>query len=554
MQTINATRQARGHTMISTGEAVIRLLADYGVDTLFGIPGVHTLEFYRGLGDGTPIRHIQARNELGAGFMADGYARSSGKPGVCLVISGPGVTNAATALGQACADSIPLLLISAEAHSQTLGKGHGALHEVSDLNAVTRPLCAFSECAGKPEDIPLLLARAFELFASARPRPVHISIPIDVLATHIEYDWKPVAPSPRPTLAQADLEEHSRLLEEAENPFILVGGGALGADIKTLAETLGAIVISSNAGKGIMPENHPLSLGGAICRPEAQTLLKKADLVLAVGTELSETDNYIGRLEFNCPLIRIDIDETRFNDAYDNTHPVLADASDTVSKLNALLERKRKTSNGGASSIPQKAQAAAQKVAQARSDIASNLMAYEKKHVKVLSVLRETLPQDALIMGDATQISYSASFGLEINQERCWHYAAGYCALGFAFPNAIGAKLAHPARDVIAIAGDGGTMFTVQELVTAAELKLPLPLVLWHNDGYQQIRDDMRAGNVPRVAVDGLSPDFEMLAKAMHCHFAEPDCMQTLKHELENALKSDRPTIILVREDSNWLQ
>ena len=162
------------------GEATIRLLSKYGVDTVFGIPGVHTLDFCRGLSDGT-IRHVQARNEQGAGFMADGYARISGRPGVALVISGPGVTNALTAVGQSWADSIPMLLISSETDSRIHGKGWGALHEITDQRAVTAPMTSLSLRAYRPEDVPEMMAQAFTSFKTSRPRPVHLSIPLSLI-------------------------------------------------------------------------------------------------------------------------------------------------------------------------------------------------------------------------------------------------------------------------------------------------------------------------------------------------------------------------------------
>ena len=180
------------------GVATLQLLARYGVDTVFGIPGVHTLEFCRGLDSDQSIRHIRARHEQGAGFMADGYARASGKPGVALVISGPGVTNAATALGQSYADSIPVLLLSAEPPTNSLGKGFGVLHEITSQSAVTAPLTAFSATAYTPQDIPDLLRRAFAVFNSARPRPVHISIPTDVLERLVEVPWVPAILASRP--------------------------------------------------------------------------------------------------------------------------------------------------------------------------------------------------------------------------------------------------------------------------------------------------------------------------------------------------------------------
>ena len=529
--------------MISVGEATIRLLARYGVDTIFGIPGVHTLEFCRGLAEGSAVTHIQARNEMGAGFMADGYARSTGKPGVALTISGPGVTNAATALGQSYADSVPLLLISAEARSEALGKGWGVLHEVTDLNAVTRPLTAMSACATKPEDIPELLARAFDIFASQRPRPVHISIPIDVLAILVEDNWQTVSPSKRPLPDAEAIAAAANELNRADSPLVLVGGGASEAadDVVSLVERLGAIAISSNAGKGIVPDDHPLSLGGAISHPFCHKLIEEADVVLAVGTELSETDSYIDKLSFGGSLIRVNIDPHKMDDRYPADIAVVSDSAPAVSALLQAVKRDAPASGGQ------------ERVRQIVGTLPDGLREAEQKHLKVLEVIRRVLPDEAIVMGDACQLTYSASSFLPFNLPRRFHYAAGYCALGFAFPNAIGAKFAQPELPVLAMAGDGGSMFSIQELITAAENKLPIPLILWHNNGYQQIRDDLRNGNFPRVGVDGIAPDFAALAKAMHCHAAEPQSAEELAEDIKTALHADRPTVIVVHEHSAWL-
>lgn len=212
---------------ITAGQALVRLLANYGVETVFGIPGVHTLELYRGLA-GSGIRHVLTRHEQGAGFMADGYARVSGKPGVCFVITGPGVTNAATAIGQAYADSIPMLVISSVNHTASLGKGWGCLHETQDQRAMTAPITAFSAVALRGDDLPELIARAWAVFDSERPRPVHISVPLDVLAAPVSRDWssevvrRPGRGQPcRETLDRAALK-----LAAAKRPMIIAGGGA----------------------------------------------------------------------------------------------------------------------------------------------------------------------------------------------------------------------------------------------------------------------------------------------------------------------------------------
>ncbi|MBT8435074.1 MAG: decarboxylase, partial [Gammaproteobacteria bacterium] len=294
---------------LNVGEATIKLLEAYGVDTVFGIPGVHTLDFCRGLNQ-SHIQHVQARNEQGAGFMADGYARASGRPGVALVISGPGVTNALTAIGQAYADSIPVLMLSSDAASYTLGKGWGCLHEVPSLTDTTAPLTAFSACAMTPEEVPGLIAKAFSVFSSERPRPVHIAIPIDVLAMPAGGEWEAIELPARPAPTARKIERACELLRAAKQPMICVGGGAwLASDAITgIAEKLGAAVIGSNAGKGVIDDSHPLSLSAGTVRGEVQQYLKNADVVLAVGTELSEVDSFVETLEINGKIIRIDLD------------------------------------------------------------------------------------------------------------------------------------------------------------------------------------------------------------------------------------------------------
>jgi len=204
--------------MMTCGEATMHLLAAYGLTTAFGIPGVHTLDLCRGMSDGAnggPIRHIRTRNEQGAGFMAEGWARATGDVGLAVVISGPGVTNAATALGQCYADSLPMLLISAEPPTHTIGKGWGALHEIDVQKRVTEPLCAFSETAICAADVPLLIARAFDVFRSKRPRPCHISIPTDVQAELVEGPWDPVDPVARPGPNLQEIDRAVAMLAKA---------------------------------------------------------------------------------------------------------------------------------------------------------------------------------------------------------------------------------------------------------------------------------------------------------------------------------------------------
>ena len=530
---------------ITCGEATIKLLEKYGVDTVFGIPGVHTLDLYRGFADSS-IQHVQVRHEQGAGFMADGYARATGKPGVCLLISGPGVTNGLTAIGQSYADSVPVLMISSTTASYTLGKGWGCLHEVPDLQAVTAPLTALSATALSPADVPELIGQAFSIFASQRPRPVHIAIPIDVLAMPVTDAWQPRRVPTRPMASAEAVNAAADLLAEANRPLIMVGGGAVeaGTPLTSLAELLNASVISSNAGKGIVPDSHPLSLGGGIWRVPLQEHVAQADVILAIGTELSETDSFLERLNITGKLIRVDIDPRKINDLYPADIGIIADANATASRLLSVLQER------GVSDCARDTTA---EVAAVLARTLSEVSANEAQHLKTLNALRDALPADTVIMGDITQLVYTGSFAFPVELPRLWHYPAGYCTLGCGLPNGIGAKLALPERPVVVLAGDGGFMFTVQELITASELGLALPIIIWENGGLLQIKEDMDLRDIPPVGVQGINPDFVLLAQSMGCYGVRADSMEALTTAVTEALTADRPTLIEVNQGAAWL-
>ncbi len=530
---------------VTCGEATIRLLAAYGVDTVFGIPGVHTLDFCRGLVDGS-IRHVQARNEQGAGFMADGYARSTGRTGVALVISGPGVTNTLTAIGQSWADSVPVLLLSSETDSRTHGKGWGALHEIPDQRAVTAPLTALSLRASTAEDVPELLAQAFGVFSSRRPRPVHVSIPIDVLAEPVTAVWNPRNLPGRPQPSADDIARAVSLLSGAERPVIMVGGGAVdaAAEIRTLCESLDAPVVASSAGKGIVPDDHPLSLTATTVRPEVQRWLAGCDVVLAVGTELAETDSFVERLDLPGAIIRIDLDPGKINDQYPAALGIVADARPTVAAINAA---------GGFGSDSARRAARSAVVAGLRVAVSTNLTSSERQHMRVLTALGTALDDDTVFMGDICQVVYTGAFGIVRRSPRTWSYPAGYCTLGCGLPNAIGAKMARPDRDVVCLAGDGGVMFTIQELIVGVEEGLGIPIVIWENGGLKQIQDDMNSRSIPLVGVSGGNPDFVMLAHSMGADGVVATSLDHLVEEVRSGLAKTRPTVIVVEEGSSWL-
>lgn len=524
----------------------MKLLAAYGADTVFGMPGTMTLELYRGIAR-SGIRHVQCRNEQGASLMADGYARATGKPGVCTIIGGPGVTNAATGIAQAYCDSQPMLVLSGAAPTLTHGKGWGAIHELNDQPAVTAGFTAFSAMVRNPEEIPELIARAYAVFRGSRPRPVHLSLPRDVLPTPVAGDWKarrsPSLPMPDP----AAIEEGADALARARQPLIFVGGGAVGTrkPLTEIAERIGAPVLATNAGKGILPDSHSLSLGGSILQEASQQALAAADVVLLVGSEVAAGDHFVTKLEIAGDIIRIDIDPTELTSIYPAAVPIQADARAALLALSCALSRRQ--------SVSQRPEGE-RRVRGILASNAARMTDLEKRHARVWQVLRAALPADTIVMGDATQLVYTGTAAMPMEMERCWYYSGNYCALGFALPMAIGARIGAPQRPVIAVAGDGGLMFTVNELATAAEERIALPVIVWNNDALKAIADGMDERQIPRIGVEPRSPDFLGLAASLGCHAARATSAEHLAQSVRSALDADRPTLIEIREDSPWLQ
>ncbi len=527
------------------GEALMQLLADYGVDTVFGMPGTQTLELYRGIAS-AGMRHVQCRNEQGASLMADGYARATGKPGVCTIVTGPGVTNAATGIAQAYCDSQPMLVLSGAGFAASLGKGWGTVHELDDQRAVTAGFTAFSAMVQRPDELPELVARAFAVFRGTRPRPVHLSLPWDMAPQGAGRGWTVRRAPSRPQPDLAAIDEAAELLARAQRPLLLLGGGAVGtgAHARGIAERLGAVVLTSNAGKGIVPESHPLSLGCSILQKPSQQALAEADVVLLVGCQVAEGDHFLPHLDIYGAIVRIDIDPKELIAQYGAAVAIQSDAKPAMAALERAL-------SGRMPAIRPAAGAAwAQHI---RTRNVASMTLQERRHGRVWRVLRRALPADTLVVGDMSQLVYSGAFAFPVEQEQCWIYSGTYCALGVALPMAIGARIGAPARPVVAVAGDGGVMFTINDLATAVQERLALPVIVWNNDALQEIAQQMDQRAIPRVGVEPRSPDFLKLADALGCHAVRAGGAEHLAQALHAALQADRPTLIEVREDSHWL-
>jgi acetolactate synthase-1/2/3 large subunit len=533
--------------MKTLGIYLTELLAAYGVDTVFGIPGVHTVELYRGLA-GSNIRHVTARHEQSLGFMADGYARVSGKPGVCFVITGPGLTNIATAMGQAYADSIPLLVISGVNARGKLGSGNGYLHELPDQHGLARELAVFSHTITDPAELPQVIARAFAVFDGARPRPVHIEIPLDLMAAPA--DGLPPVPAHPPrtrrgAAAAELLEQAAVLLESAEKPLLLLGGGSVQAApaMQALAERLDAPALMTINARGVLPAGHPLAVSWSASLPTARTLMRDSDVVLAVGTELGPTDyDMYGDGGFAVPgrLIRIDIDPQQLfrNRAADLA--LLGDAGASVDALLGLLNDSAPRLRNGAL-----------RAASIREAGTRDLQLSERADLNLLHELRDALP-DALWVGDSTRLVYAGNLGFAALAPQRWFNASvGFGALGYGLPAAIGAALGDSTvlpkgatRPVVCLAGDGGLQFTVAELGSAIETGAKVIVLLLNNGGYGEIKAALQAAEVPPLGVDLINPDFVALARAYGWHAERLAPGADVANALRQAGVRAQPTLI----------
>nr|WP_288500459.1 5-guanidino-2-oxopentanoate decarboxylase [uncultured Pseudomonas sp.] len=527
--------------MTTCGEFLVKQLEAWGVDTVFGIPGVHTIELYRGL-PGSGIRHITPRHEQGAGFMADGYARVSGKPGVCFIITGPGMTNIVTAMGQAYADSIPMLVISSVNERERLGRGNGYLHELPDQRALVAGVAAFSHTLMSVDELPEVLARAFAVFDGQRPRPVHIELPLDVITAAADHlSVQPRVKAPRPAPQTELIQQAAQRLSQAQRPLLLIGGGCVGEPdaVRRLAETLGAPTALTINAKGLLPAAHPLLIGSNQSLPPVRQLALDADVVLAIGTELGETDYDVvfdGNFKIGGELIRIDIDAKQLQR---NHTPALAIHSDAGLAIAALLKQLPQREHDEQSSGAKRAGAV-------RQQLAADFTGWAH-YRRLFDCILEVLPE-ARFVGDSTQTVYSGNHLVELDGPRRWFNAStGYGTLGYGLPAAIGARLAEPARPVISLMGDGGIQFTLPELASAVEARVGIIVLLWNNQGYGEIKRYMERRDITPLGVDIYTPDFLTIARGFGCMAERARDHAHLQSLLREA-PSDRPLLIEIAE------
>ncbi|MFJ5985400.1 5-guanidino-2-oxopentanoate decarboxylase [Lentzea sp. NPDC092896] len=522
---------------LTGGDALVRALLAHGTELVFGIPGTHNLGIYRALAE-HGVRHVTPRHEQGAGFAADGYARVTGKPGICLTTSGPAVLNAMTAVTQSYSDSVPVLLISPGMPLRHPGRGNGTLHEVRHQSVAMEAVIGYSNRVQSVAEIPLAVAQAFAHMTSGRPRPVHLEIPLDLIdaVDHVS-EVAPVLVAHPPADAVTIAAAAGRLAT-ATRPGMIIGGGAKGAaePITTLAERLGAPVVATANGKGTFSERHPLSIGAGLHHKAVAEFVADCDAVLAIGTELASTDLWNGPLKFPGDLIRIDVDPAQMITNALPDHRLVGDADATVTTLNQRLGKGN----------PE----AAQRAERWRKLFTEHARTQGAPWLPLVEALEEVLAPGAIIAGDSAMACYyGALSNLPLEGPASFLYPTGFGTLGYGLPAAIGAKMGAPDRQVVALHGDGGIMFTLPELATAAQERLPLPVIVADNGGYGEIRREMVGRGEPVHGVTLPGVDFVKVAKGLNCHGVTVDDEDRFATALRKALAADRPTVIHVVGD-----
>ncbi|WP_108814720.1 thiamine pyrophosphate-binding protein [Loktanella sp. Alg231-35] len=523
------------------GAQISHMLKDRGVDVIFGIPGVHNQEMYRGIEE-AGITHVLARHEQGAGFMADGYARATGKPGVAYVISGPGLCNIMTPMGQAYSDSVPMLVISSVLDETEATRGQ--LHQMKDQERAAAAVCDWSVTARTADAAYALIDRALMQMETGVPSPKHIQVPIAQLEARADaalsrpVDW-PVCPEPAP-LQCATLTEQ---LEAASRPLFIFGGGAALDASRWLPDfqKLNAASFTTYAGRGIIPDDSPLHFGATLARASSADVIASADLVVAVGTRLSEVDLWRSDLGHTAPMIRVDLDHEVLSDRHRAETRILADAGAHLAESFGAIRDKKQTTWD------------AKEVSHMRARWRAEINAERPGILPVADALKAALPADTMIYSDMTQFAYAAKEVYPMDHPGHWHHPYGFGTLGYALPAAIGGAIGRRVGEThaptIAILGDYGFQYTVQELAVAVELELTLPIIIWDNGKLGEIEDSMVRAQIAPNAVIQRNPDFLKLAEAYGAAATQPTTLAEFGQAIQTALQTKGPTVIRVTSD-----
>lgn len=524
------------------GHVVAESLAALGAEVAFGVPGIHALPIWEGLREGS-IAVYGTRTELAAGFAADGYARSSGRPAPLLLSTGPGALNSLTALMEAASAHVPVLAISSQIPADLVGRGRGYLHELPDQLASFAPIVKHAARAHSIEAIPGLLAQAWRIALTPPSGPVYLEIPVDLL--------RAPAPGAPVTTLEAMVERQCAPLEQvlaaatrlahAERPVIWAGGGVLrsGAvrELRELAELIQAPVATTYMGKGAIAADHPLAAGAGCDEAALQEMLRDADVVLCVGTELGAETTGQYSLRFGGQVIHLDAAPERIGVNY-SALPLVGDAKLTLLALVAELSHEHEARESDAPG----------RVAAVHERIRAGLRSQGRDtELGLLETIEQTLPYHAVTVWDMTILGYWAAPHLRLGEEQTFLYPLGSGTLGYAWPAAIGARVADPTRPVLSVMGDGGLQYTIAELGTAAQHGIAAKLLIVDDGGYGILREYQRDSFGHTTSVELPGKNLEQIADAygVPVRNAGPE---TLGGELSWALDQPGPAVVVLRQ------
>ena len=521
-------------TPSSGGEAIVSGLVAHGVDTVFGLPGAQIYGLFDAFQQ-AQLKVIGARHEQACGYMAYGYARSTGRPGVFSVVPGPGVLNAGAALLTAYGSNEPVLCLTGQVPTQYLGKGRGHLHEMPDQLATLRSFVKWADRIEYPGAAPTLVSRAFQEMLSGRRGPAALEMPWDVFTQRADTGVaKPFDPFPAPQPDSERVKAAASLIAGSKTPMIFVGSGAIHArdEILELAELIDAPVVAFRSGRGIVSNAHELGLTMAA----AYRLWPSTDLMIGIGSRMELPTMF--RWPFRpdgLKSVRIDIDPSEMR-RFTPDAPVISDAQAGTRELLAAVRKAGYTKTGGRRSAIREASASALREIQK----VQPQMAY-------LNILREVLPHDAIVTDELSQVGFTSWYGFPVYEPRTFITSGYQGTLGSGFPTALGAKVAHPDRPVVAITGDGGFMFGVQELATAVQFNIGVVTLVFNNNAYGNVRRDQRERFDGRVvASDLVNPDFVKLAESFGVAAARVTSPDQFRPALEKALADGGPYVIAV--------
>ncbi len=517
------------------GQALAKSLYLEGVRVIFGLPGVQLYHALDGLQGEPGIRFITTRHEQATTYMADGYSRAGGGIGTAMMVPGPGLQNASAGIGTAFAASSPILVVSGQIERDLIGADRGILHEVNDQLDTIRPVTKWARRILDPAEIPDAVHEAFYQLKTGRPRPVEIEIPPETLAETADVELREPEEYPRPVADGAAVQTGARILAEAANPLIWAGGGVISSGaqeaLRRVAEYLQAPVITTPEGKGAISERHPLALGAHRLRNDP--VAREAphfDVILAVGTRMANPAWLGGQR-----VVQVDVDPEELGRNYENTFGIAGDAHQTLESLYDNL--------AGLTAGRPNREAEVEALRKRRAETALRVEPQES----LTATLRNVLPEDGILISGMTQIGYYCRAFYPVYQPRTFLTSSYSGNLGYAFPVALGAKVAQPDKAVVAVSGDGGFLFNSQELATAVQHEINLVVVVFNDNAYGNVlRDQVNRfdGRIYGAALH--NPDFVKLAEAYGARGVRAEGADQLDSALREALAIDAPTLIEV--------